>query len=259
MSVCSNDWKMSESKAGFYRRVGLRTKAIVAILLLLVCLIAGWGCSSGSQAEIQMSPLVEEQPAVDTTTPPAEKPKSIMELPPLKKQAEPAEKWGWIRNESINVRSQPTTKSKIVTKLHRGDKVRLIEHAGEWWQVVLDDSATAYIYSSLIFNSPYVDPWTAFRMGCRKADTSLVLITAVARSNPDDDNDMALTVADDWYDLPKEQREQLARAAYSYWRTCLDESGHDEKGAAMIVRDDIGKEILSVSGSIDKPKVQYSD
>ncbi len=171
----------------------------------------------------------------------------------------PAEEWGWIKNDWVNVRSKPSTKADVVARLERGYKVKLVDHAGNWWLVELNDSSKAYVYAPLIFHEPYVEPWLAFKMGCRRADSSLAIVIAVSKYDENDDNSVYVTVADDWYDLSKEKRDQIAQTAYSYWITCLTENGHDTKGASMIVRDDISKDIVRVSGDPDRPTLKYLD
>jgi hypothetical protein len=175
---------------------------------------------------------------------------SLLETPVPEK---PREEWGWIKNEWVNVRSKPSTKSDVVSRLERGDKVKLVDHAGNWWLVELKDSSEAYVYAPLIFHEPYVAPWLAFKMGCRRADSTLSLVIAVSEYDGKDDNSIYVTVADDWYNLPEAKREKVAQAAYSYWNTCLTNNGHDPNGAFIVIRDDIGKDIIKVSGSPDKP------
>jgi hypothetical protein len=239
----------------------MKLKAVIVVFLLsaMVAILAIGGCAGSDRPEVQTRPVyqaeeVQSQP--DSATEPPAMPRRPSDLTVA---PEPDINWGWIKHEWINVRSKPTTKSEIVVKLQRGDKVRLVEHAGDWWQVKLASDSIAYIYASLVFDEPYVDPWTTFRMGCRRADSVLAVIVAITRYSEEDDVSAYLSVADVWYDYSESQRRQVSRAAYSYWLDCLEQSGHRTEGAAVIIRDDIGKGIVRVSGSREAPKLKLLD
>ena len=67
------------------------------------------------------------------------------------------EPWfGWpgvTTGERINVRANPSTKAKIVTKLDKGSRVRVLGRRGDWLQVALaEESGTrvVWIYHSLV-------------------------------------------------------------------------------------------------------------
>jgi len=61
--------------------------------------------------------------------------------------------FGWqarITRDRINVRRGPGTQHRVVTQLDQGDTVRVIGQRGDWYMVVLDDDATAWIYKALV-------------------------------------------------------------------------------------------------------------
>lgn len=68
------------------------------------------------------------------------------------------EPWfGWIgamKADRINIRSKPSTKSKIVYKGHSGEQVRVVGRRGDWLQIILRDpdgkDTQAWVYHTLI-------------------------------------------------------------------------------------------------------------
>jgi hypothetical protein len=170
-----------------------------------------------------------------------------LELDLVQIAPEPEKKWGWIKNEWINVRRQPTTNSNIVTRLQRGSRVELLEEDEEWWHVELEDGARAYIHSSLIYFDQYVDPWTQFRMGCRLADSSLTVIESVAPVSSDDSPSAYLQVAEGWAGLEPQEQRHTVRKAYHYWQECLEEAGYKLAGATLFFRDSSGRDVAKVS------------
>lgn len=225
-----------------------------------VCISLMTGCAGSRKPVVhnrhaaKVATQPESTAVVDTSS--SETIESLLDTPVPEK---PEDSWGWIKNEWVNVRSKPSTKSDIVARLERGDKVKLVDHAGNWWLVEVNDSSQAYVYAPLIFHEPYVEPWLAFKMGCRRADSTLSLVIAVSKYDEKDDNSVYVTVADDWYDLSKGQQDRVAQAAYSYWNTCLTQNGHDTKGASIVIRDDIGKDVVKVSGDPDRPTLKSLD
>jgi len=60
---------------------------------------------------------------------------------------------GVVTGDMINVRGEPTTKSKVVARLAKGTQVRVLGRKGNWLQVVLpgdNESRMAWVYHSLI-------------------------------------------------------------------------------------------------------------
>ena len=60
---------------------------------------------------------------------------------------------GVVSSKVINVRSRPTTKSKVVARLEKGAEIRMLGKRGNWVQVVLpggSGSDLAWIFHSLV-------------------------------------------------------------------------------------------------------------
>ncbi len=164
---------------------------------------------------------------------------------------------GWIYKALVNARSGPSTNDPIVTKLTRGDEVKLVEKADSWWKVRLSDSSVAYVHESLVSPERYVDPWTQFKMGGRLADTTLQIITAVTELKDNSVPSAALTVSDDWASFSKIRKQRVAQAALAYWKMCLAKAGYDPKGTMVILRDEEGVDLAKVTASADKTTVDF--
>ena len=50
----------------------------------------------------------------------------------------------------LNVRSQPTTKSRMITRFNCGTKVRVLEDAGKGWVYVTNDKVTGYVMKKFL-------------------------------------------------------------------------------------------------------------
>ena len=65
-----------------------------------------------------------------------------------------ADWFGWdaeVRRDGINVRSRPSTDSRVKTQLGKGAKVRVIGQRGDWYMIVLPRSGDqAWIYRNLL-------------------------------------------------------------------------------------------------------------
>jgi uncharacterized protein YgiM (DUF1202 family) len=51
--------------------------------------------------------------------------------------------------KNSNIRTEPTTKSKIVTTLRKGEKVIKIDESGKWFNVRLPSGETGWVLKSL--------------------------------------------------------------------------------------------------------------
>lgn len=163
---------------------------------------------------------------------------------------------GWVLKSLVNVRSAPSTAAPVVRKLSRGTEVMLAEKSGQWWRVQLDGTDSAFVHESMISLDRYVDPWTQFKLGCRLADTSLQIITAVTEIKDAQVPSASLTVGDNWNSFSKVKKQRAAQAAYAYWKVCLQKSGYDPKNSMIVLRDEKGTELARVTGAADKTTVE---
>ena len=233
------------------------------LLLLSLCLGIALltGCAGKQEAQVTVTPEGEttqlpdmqqasHDTAIDTTF-----------MLPQDTMTVPQTQYGWIKNDWVNVRSEPTTSSVIAARLERGSRVELLEEAGDWWNVLLDDGTEAYIHSSLIHFDEYVDPWTKFKMSCRLADTSLKVVSGVSRVDESGTPSAQLLVTDGWYLLSAEQRKLTGQQAFLFWQKCLEEAGYKLAGATLVFHDEDGRELAKVtrsgSGAVDIELTEY--
>jgi hypothetical protein len=55
-----------------------------------------------------------------------------------------------------NIRAQPTTQARILGLLRLGEKIKVTDAEGEWYQIELEDGRQAYIYAKLLQAPPEV-------------------------------------------------------------------------------------------------------
>lgn len=61
-----------------------------------------------------------------------------------------ADTMGTVNVNVLNVRSQPTTSSEIVSKTYLGQKLSIISKEGNWYKIKTNNDQTAYVYSSYV-------------------------------------------------------------------------------------------------------------
>lgn len=233
-----------------HRENGARSVGNLLGLVAVLLLTSGCGPKAQSTLPPALPPVqTTPQVVVDTVDVPPVDTTGTVEQLPLQS--------GWIYKALVNARSGPSTNDPIVTKLTRGDEVKLVEKADSWWKVRLSDSSVAYVHESLVSPERYVDPWTQFKMGGRLADTTLQIITAVTELKDNSVPSAALTVSDDWASFSKIRKQRVAQAALAYWKMCLAKAGYDPKGTMVILRDEEGVDLAKVTASADKTTVDF--
>lgn len=234
-----------------------------ALFLLLTCigLLLCSGCAGSKEAQVTVTPEGETIQLPDETPATVDAALDTTFMLPQDTFTVPEKQWGWIKNDWVNVRSEPTTKSVIAGRLERGSKVELLEKVGDWWKVGLDDGTEAYVHASLIHFDEYIDPWTRFRMSCRLADTSLKVVSGVSRVDDSGTPKAELLVTDGWYMLSPEQRKLTSQQAFLFWQKCLEEAGYKLAGATLLFHDEDGRELARVtragSGALDIKLTNY--
>ena len=49
-----------------------------------------------------------------------------------------------------NLRLKPSTKSKVMGKILRGDELQVLDREGAWYKVVTEDGQVGWVYSGLV-------------------------------------------------------------------------------------------------------------
>lgn len=107
-----------------------------------------------AQAQPTATPLPENPtpvPAADTATPEPDQPTATSEPPTATPATEPQ-----VRSQSaVNVRGGPGTNYPLVGALNPGESVRITgkNPVGDWWQILLTNGATGWVYGSLVETS----------------------------------------------------------------------------------------------------------
>lgn len=224
-----------------------RVAKYACVLFVGGCLLIS--CSSGKKT-VQVAPVAEAH----AVTPPD----TVSSVDPFVEVPAPRIPSAWVVRDMINVRSEPSTQSKIVAQLHRGAQVAILEQGKDWWKVLLDDGTPAYIHASLLTEEPYVEPWQRFKLEAKRADSSLDLIVAVdpaSRGVSGDPPAVVLTVAPRCGAMTPPERTELAEAAFRFWRVCLEKCGYDAAKSSVTLRDSQGQTLATVRLAAGKPQV----
>jgi hypothetical protein len=99
--------------------------------------------------EPQPQPKQNKRPAVvampSTTQQPADKSDLSVPTPPVPQETTTMV----VRSNVVNFRSSPSTRSSVIGKLSRGDKVTVVEKTNKWCKVQTENG-TGFIYASLL-------------------------------------------------------------------------------------------------------------
>jgi len=55
-----------------------------------------------------------------------------------------------VQGSTVNIRQAPTTKSNVVTRAHKGDKLKVLEERDSWYQVETESGSTGWVYANLV-------------------------------------------------------------------------------------------------------------
>lgn len=86
-----------------------------------------------------------------------------------------AETLGTVTADILNVRSQPSTSSQVLSKTYFGDKVSILAKEGDWYKIQLDSSDIAYVFSEFV-NETTSNPST----GTLVTETSVASVTSTS-------------------------------------------------------------------------------
>lgn len=159
--------------------------------------------------------------------------------------------YGWVKKEVINVRSKPSINSEIITKLKKGESVILKEKVDEWWEVIVFDTVSAFIYGPLISTDmmEVMDPIIVLLFHLDNAQKNSGFRLVVDAENIGDQTAF-IFVSYLWYGLTSYDQRSACLDLYDLWVRCLKKHGEDTRYAALRVYDDQFTHLATVRFSI---------
>ncbi len=186
------------------RHVGVFLRRFTTTLNVCVLALLVSACAPKPAPE----PELEPEPA------PAEAP----ETPPEPDRPEPYAT-RTLRTRS-NIRSEPTTRSEIVTTQDAGTEVGYLDLEDGWYRVLVADSIVGWVYASLV-NLTEDDRWMAAISAARPNWNVGDLFTAVYR----DGEGLTIVLDIAWRDISMERKEQIVESVGEAWRAATQRLG----------------------------------
>jgi hypothetical protein len=190
-------------------------------------------------------------PQARDTQPDEKTPMTIDTLPspePQKSAIRDTIQWGWVKVDVANVRSQPNTKSSIVTKVKKGAVIALKENKDGWWSVIITDSLSGYIKAELITTDviELLNPVATFLLAISNSESNDSPNLIANAETGGVDEALRVYVTDIWYLLSTGEQKLACLHLFDLWKSVLQKHGDNPWYAQLSVYDTHGTEVAEI-------------